>query len=53
MGIRAAEAAVEGDHGMMVASIGEEMVLVPLSSAVEEPRSVPGARLDEVDWFLV
>jgi 6-phosphofructokinase 1 len=53
MGIRAAEAAVEGDHGMMVASIGEEMVLVPLSSAVAEPRSVPGARLDEVDWFLV
>lgn len=53
MGIRAAEAAVEGDHGMMVASIGQEMVLVPLSSAVAEPRSVPGARLEEVDWFLV
>jgi 6-phosphofructokinase 1 len=53
MGIRAAEAAVEGDHGMMVASIGEEMVLVPLTSAVAEPRSVPRESLDEVDWFLV
>jgi len=53
MGIRAAEAALEGDHGMMVASIGQEMVLVPLSTAVAEPRLVPEDRLDEADWFLV
>jgi 6-phosphofructokinase 1 len=53
MGIRAAEAALEGDHGMMVASIGQEMELVPLSSAVAEPRLVPEDRLDEADWFLV
>lgn len=53
MGIRAAEAALDGDHGMMVACRGSEMVLVPLSTAVAEPRWVPEALLDEVGWFLI
>jgi phosphofructokinase-like protein len=53
LGIRAAEAALSGEHGVMVASQGTELVLLPLSSAVAEPRSVPRARLDEVGWFGV
>jgi ATP-dependent phosphofructokinase / diphosphate-dependent phosphofructokinase len=52
MGIRAAEAAIDGDHGTMVACVGTEMVLVPLSSAVAIPRQVPATRLAELDWFL-
>jgi 6-phosphofructokinase 1 len=53
MGIRAAEAALDGDHGKMVACIGSEMKLVPLSTAVAVPRLVPEATLDEVGWFLI
>ncbi|MGH8914848.1 MAG: 6-phosphofructokinase [Acidimicrobiia bacterium] len=53
LGIRAAEAALEGEFGMMTASRGSEIVMVPLTSAVSEPRSVPGSRLDEVRWFGV
>jgi 6-phosphofructokinase 1 len=52
MGIRAAEAALAGDHGVMVSCRGPEITLVPLSSAVAVPRTVPESRLDEVDWFL-
>jgi 6-phosphofructokinase 1 len=52
MGIRAAEAALAGDHGVMVACRSQEMTLVPLSPAVATPRTVPEARLAEVDWFL-
>jgi hypothetical protein len=36
---------------MMVANRGTEMVLVPLTDAVSEPRSVTQARLDEARWF--
>jgi hypothetical protein len=36
---------------MMVACRGPEMILVPLSTAVAVPRSVPDSRLDEVGWF--
>jgi 6-phosphofructokinase 1 len=52
MGIRAAEAAIAGEHGVMVACREEEMALVPLSTAVAVPRTVPESRLAEVDWFL-
>jgi 6-phosphofructokinase 1 len=52
MGIRAAEAAIDGDHGMMVAFRGSEIVLAPLSPAVAVPRLVPEDRLSEVGWFL-
>ena len=52
MGIRAAEAALAGDHGVMVSCRGPEITLVPLSSAVAVPRTVPESRLAEVDWFL-
>jgi hypothetical protein len=52
MGIRAAEAAIEGDYGTMVACVGPDLALVPLSSAVALPRVVPGNRLAELEWFL-
>jgi 6-phosphofructokinase 1 len=52
-GIRAAEAVIDGDFGMMVACHGTEMTLVPLSASVTEPRSVPQSRLDETGWFGV
>jgi 6-phosphofructokinase 1 len=52
MGIRAAEAALSGDHGVMVACRGQDLALVPLSTAVAVPRAVPEDRLAEVDWFL-
>ncbi len=53
LGIRAADAALAGDHGTMVALRGNDIVLVPLSTAVREPRSVPGDRLRELGWFSV
>lgn len=53
LGTRAAEAALAGDHGTMVALKGNQVVLVPLSSAVKEPRSVPDDRLAEIGWFAV
>jgi Phosphofructokinase len=52
MGIRAAEAAIDGDYGTMVACVGSELVMVPLSSAVAVPRVVPGKRLAELESFL-
>lgn len=52
MGIRAAEAVLDGEYGTMVACRGSEMALVPLSTAVAIPRPVPKSRLDEVGWFL-
>jgi phosphofructokinase-like protein len=52
MGVRAAEAAVSGDHGVMVACRGPDLTLVPLAAAVAVPRTVPDSRLAEVDWFL-
>jgi 6-phosphofructokinase 1 len=52
MGIRATEAAIDGDYGTMVACRGQDVVLVPLSSAVSEPRLVPDPRMVEVSWFL-
>jgi hypothetical protein len=36
----------------MVAYRGQDVVLVPLSTAVAVPRLVPDSRLAEVDWFL-
>lgn len=53
LGIRAAEAALDGEFGMMVASRDAELALVPLSAAVTEPRSVPGRLLDQTKWFGV
>ena len=52
MGIRAAEAAIDGDHGTMVACHADQIGLVPLTSAVATPRVVPEARLNELAWFL-
>jgi 6-phosphofructokinase 1 len=52
MGVRAAEAALSGEHGVMVACRGPDLTLVPLAAAVAVPRTVPDSRLAEVDWFL-
>ena len=52
-GHAAVAAALDGDLGQMVACLGSEMKLVPLSTAVAVPRSVPEATLDEVGWFLI
>jgi 6-phosphofructokinase 1 len=52
MGVRAAEAALFGEHGVMVACRGLDLTLVPLAAAVAVPRTVPDSRLAEVDWFL-
>ncbi len=52
MGVRAAEAAIDGDFGMMVACVGLDQVLVPLLSAVAVPRLVPDRHLAELNWFL-
>lgn len=52
MGVRAVRAVLDGDQGMMVACRGPEMAMVPLSTAVALPRTVPEWRLDEIDWFL-
>jgi 6-phosphofructokinase 1 len=52
MGVRAAEAALVGDHGVMVACHGQDVTVVPLATAVAVPRTVPESRLAEMDWFL-
>jgi 6-phosphofructokinase 1 len=52
MGVRAAEAALSGEHGVMVACRGPDLTLVPLAAAVAVPRTVPDSRLAEMDWFL-
>jgi 6-phosphofructokinase 1 len=52
MGVRAAEAALAGEHGVMVACHGPELTVVPIGKAVAVPRTVPESRLAEVDWFL-
>ena len=36
----------------MVACVGTDLTLVPLSSAVAVPRLVPDKRLAELTWFL-
>jgi 6-phosphofructokinase 1 len=53
LGVRAVEAVFQGNFGTMVASQGTEIVLVPLTSSVSKPRSVPQSRLDETAWFGV
>jgi ATP-dependent phosphofructokinase / diphosphate-dependent phosphofructokinase len=51
-GVAAAEAALAGKTGVMVALRGESIVTVDLADACAEPRLVPQNRWDEVNWFL-
>jgi 6-phosphofructokinase 1 len=51
-GLAAAELALEGRSGLMVALRGTEIVAVNLAEACAEPRSVPRSRWDESAWFF-
>ncbi len=51
-GVAAAELALKGESGVMVALRGEEIVAVDLKEAVAEPRNLDPARSQEAAWFL-
>lgn len=51
-GVAAAELALEGESGVMVALRGEEVVAVDLEEAVASPRSLDPARFEEAAWFF-
>lgn len=51
-GVKAAELALEGESGVMVALQGDDIVPVDLADAVKEPRSLDPARFEEASWFL-
>jgi 6-phosphofructokinase 1 len=51
LGVRAAELAIAGEQGVMVAVRGNEIVAVDLSQACVEPRLVPEHRYREAGWF--
>ncbi|WP_255952029.1 6-phosphofructokinase [Streptomyces odontomachi] len=48
-GWHAVEAAHRGEHGMMTALRGTDIVLVPLAEAVTELKTVPKDRMDEAE----
>jgi phosphofructokinase-like protein len=51
-GVRAAELALEGVSGVMVALHGERIETVDLSTACAEPRNLDVSRLEESAWFF-
>lgn len=51
-GVAAAELALEGESGVMVALRGEEIVPVDLKEAVAAPRNLDPARFEEAAWFF-
>jgi phosphofructokinase-like protein len=51
-GVSAAEIALAGESGVMVALHGDEIVPVDLSTAVAEPRKLDPSRFDEAAWFF-
>jgi ATP-dependent phosphofructokinase / diphosphate-dependent phosphofructokinase len=51
-GVRAAEAVIEGQTGVMVALRGDEILTVGLDQAVSSPRPLDPARLEVAGWFL-
>lgn len=53
LGVAAAELAIEGRSGVMVALQRDEIVAVPLGDACGEPRQVNPSRHDEARWFSV
>ena len=52
-GVKAAELALQGSTGVMVALRGDEIATVDLMVAVAEPRALDPARYEEASWFLV
>jgi phosphofructokinase-like protein len=51
-GVKAAELALAGDRGVMVASNGHEIISVDLSEACRVPRLLDPERLAEAAWFF-
>lgn len=51
-GVRAAEIAMEGESGVMVALRGDDIEAVDLATATEGPRNLDTRRLDEAAWFF-
>lgn len=51
LGVKAAELALSGQHGVMVAVRGTDIVAVDLVTACAQPRSVPPSRFEEASWF--
>jgi phosphofructokinase-like protein len=51
-GVRAAELAMSGETGVMVALRGDEIAAVDLATAVAEPRHLDSKRFDEAAWFF-
>jgi phosphofructokinase-like protein len=51
-GVRAAELALEGERGKMVAYRGDDIETVDLGEACREPRPLDPARYQEASWFL-
>ncbi|MGH8928191.1 MAG: 6-phosphofructokinase [Acidimicrobiia bacterium] len=51
LGVKAAELALSGQDGVMVAVRGTDIVAVDLATACAQPRSVPPSRFEEATWF--
>lgn len=51
LGVKAAELAVAGQHGVMVAVRGTDIVAVDLATACAQPRMIPPSRFEEASWF--
>lgn len=51
-GVRAAEIAMEGETGVMVALRGDDITTVDLAAAAAEPRNLDLERFDEAAWFF-
>ncbi len=51
-GVKAAELALEGAGGVMVAQHGESIVPVDLEEACREPRNLDPAIMEQASWFL-
>lgn len=51
-GVKAAELAMAGSGGLMVALRGPEIEAVPLAEACAEPRAVSHRRFEEAAWFF-
>lgn len=53
LGVKAAELALSGQYGVMVAVRGTELFAVDLATACAQPRLVPPSRFAEAMWFGV
>jgi len=51
-GIKAAELAISGEDGVMVALEGDSIVSVDLAEACREVRLLAPGRLEEAAWFF-